>query len=317
MVSILVPVYNVENYIEKCARSLFGQTFQDLEYIFVDDASPDRSMDVLTRVMKDYDGIESRVRIIRHDVNRGLAAARNSAVDAAQGDYIVHVDSDDWLSPDFVAILMQAAEKEDADLVVTNFMEVRSNSSQEWKNEPCVDNVALTKSLLRRKSLTHIIGKLIRRSILTDNDLRAVEGINQGEDYLLTPRIAYYSKKISVVESPLYFYNRTNIASYTANVSQKGIRQIIDVQRRLVEFFSNIPDASEYSSTLRESCIFNKLSCFYSAPYEAFPEIAALYPEIDWRGMDLKGRQKLILWLSDHRMLRAANSLIAFGKKMM
>ncbi|MDE6341941.1 MAG: glycosyltransferase, partial [Muribaculaceae bacterium] len=301
MVSILVPVYNVENYIEKCARSLFGQTYRDVEYIFVDDASPDRSIEVLSRVMKDYDGIESRVRIIRHDANRGLAAARNTAVDAAEGEYIVHVDSDDWLAPDFVEVLMQAAGKEDADLVVSGFMEVRANSSVEWKNETCVDNVALTKSLLRRKSLTHIIGKLIRRSVLTDNNLRAVEGINQGEDYLMTPRIAYYSKKIAVVDRPLYFYNRTNITSYTANVNKKGIEQIIDVQSRLVEFFSGIPDAHEYVQTLKKSCIFNKLSCFYSAPFSVFPEIAALYPEIDWRGMDLKGRQKLVLWLSDHR----------------
>lgn len=316
MVSILVPIYNVEKYIEKCARSLFGQTFQDLEFIFVDDASTDNSIELLKRIISDYDGIEDRVRIIQHGSNRGVACARNTAVDASEGDYILHVDSDDWLSPDFVETLVNIGEKESADVVVCNFMEVNANSSHEWKNEYCPDNVSYTKSLLRRKSLTHIIGRLFRRDFIIKHNLRTVAGIDQGEDYLITPRIAYYATKVSFVDRPIYFYNRTNSNSYTSNVGSKGIEQIIEVQRRLIEFFVNIPDSDIYADAIRESCIFNKLTCFYCAQYEDFKKISDLYSNIDWKLMNLKRKQKLIMWLSDHKMLRVAFALISLGKKM-
>lgn len=315
-VSILVPVYKVENYIEKCARSLLACFSPHIEYIFVDDASPDNSIRILEEILKDYPDASSNVSILRHKSNRGLAAARNTAVAAAKGEYILHVDSDDWLAPNAIETLLKIAEDRDADIVVSDFKEVRKDGSSVWKNPHCSDSEEFTKSLLRRKSLTHIIGKLIRRNVLIENDLWAIEGINQGEDYLLTPRIAYFSRKIAYADLPLYCYNRMNCNSYTANVSEKGIDSIIEVQRRLVEFFSGIPEAEAYESTLKESCIYNKLSCFYSAPLSAFPKIAALYSDIDWKQMNLKKIQKFILSLSDLGLLRFAYTTIAFGKRL-
>ena len=96
LVSILVPVFNVEGYIERCARSLFEQTYSNLEFVFVDDCSPDDSMKILGRIVEDYPIRKDAVRIIRHDHNRGLAASRNTALDNASGFFVCTVDSDDW-----------------------------------------------------------------------------------------------------------------------------------------------------------------------------------------------------------------------------
>ena len=93
-ISIIVPIYNVEQYIERCARSLFEQTYDDIEYVFVDDCSPDNSLNILYEVLNDYPHRISNVKIIRHIENKGLTAARNSGLEVATGDYIAHCDSD-------------------------------------------------------------------------------------------------------------------------------------------------------------------------------------------------------------------------------
>ena len=99
-VSICIAVYNVEKYIEQCVRSLFEQTLDDLEYIFVDDASPDASIDVLLRVLEDYPHRKNQVKLLRHETNQGVAVARKDAIAAATGEYIIHCDPDDWVDLD-------------------------------------------------------------------------------------------------------------------------------------------------------------------------------------------------------------------------
>lgn len=106
-VSILVPVYSVEKYIERCARSIFEQTYQNLDIVFVDDCTPDKSIEILRRVLDDYPERKAQTRIIRHEHNQGLAAARNTAVAAATGTFLTHVDSDDWLELDAVEELVK------------------------------------------------------------------------------------------------------------------------------------------------------------------------------------------------------------------
>lgn len=117
-VSILVPVYGVEKYIGQCARSLFEQDYQHIEYVFVNDCTRDRSIEILLETLKSYPRRASQVKIVDHEVNRGLAAARNTALDHATGEYVLPVDSDDYLSArDAVSRLMEKALEEDDDAV--------------------------------------------------------------------------------------------------------------------------------------------------------------------------------------------------------
>ena len=106
-VSILVPVYGVEKYIKRCARSLFEQTYDNIEYIFVDDCTQDRSIDILEEVLKEYPNRKNQVKILHHAKNRGLSASRNTALDASTGDYLMHVDADDYLHVDAIALLIK------------------------------------------------------------------------------------------------------------------------------------------------------------------------------------------------------------------
>ena len=94
-VSVIVPIYNVSLYVEKCARSLMEQTLEDIEYIFVDDCTPDNSLQILEETIKDYPHRQRQIKIVRHEVNRGLTSARNSGLSCVTGDYVAHCDSVD------------------------------------------------------------------------------------------------------------------------------------------------------------------------------------------------------------------------------
>ena len=96
-VSVIIPVYGVEKYIEKCARSLFEQTLDDIEYLFVDDCTPDKSVDILKHILEEYPHRKSQVVIHRMEQNSGQAVVREWGVKNAKGDFIIHCDSDDWV----------------------------------------------------------------------------------------------------------------------------------------------------------------------------------------------------------------------------
>ena len=96
-VSAVIPIYGVAAFIERCARNLFSQTLREVEFIFVDDATPDNSIALLEKVIEEFPDRRARTRILHHPVNRGLPAARNTGLAAAQGEFIYHCDSDDWM----------------------------------------------------------------------------------------------------------------------------------------------------------------------------------------------------------------------------
>ena len=107
VVSILVPIYGVEKYIARCVESLFGQTYDNIDYVFVDDCTPDNSITVLKNVLSNYPNRKDSVRIIRHKKNQGLAVTRNTAVAVAKGEFLMHVDSDDWIELNTVELCVK------------------------------------------------------------------------------------------------------------------------------------------------------------------------------------------------------------------
>ena len=123
-VSIVIPVYNVEKYIERCVRTLFAQTLDDLEYIFVDDCSPDNSIDVMLKVLEEYPVRKPQVKLIRHEINQGVSQSRQDGVEAATGEYIIHCDPDDWVELDMYEQLYTKAKETNADLVLCDYYEV-------------------------------------------------------------------------------------------------------------------------------------------------------------------------------------------------
>lgn len=245
LVSILIPVYGVEKYIERCAVSLFEQTYQNLEYIFVDDCSPDNSIQVLKLVVDKYPQRAGSVKIVRHEKNRGLAVARNTAVANATGKYVMHVDSDDFLELDTVEKTVAKILTEKADAVIFGFRHVFS--SYTFVEHVCVPNSVekYVRCLIRREAPLCVCGGLYLRSLYVEHNVKAIEEVNMGEDYATKPRLLYYAKKVVALDEPLYNYFHVNEGSYTSNFSE---RHIDDMQKALCvleHFFMSKSKTSE------------------------------------------------------------------------
>ena len=231
-VSILVPVYNVEKYIERCAVSLFEQTYENIEYVFVNDCTPDGSIQMLEQVMKRYPLREKSTRIINHTVNRGLAATRNTGVENCSGEFVVHVDSDDYVELNAVEILVNQQLRSKADIVTGMMLchNVNGDSLLPHPHYKTKDEMVLD---MMQQTINHSVCKrLIRKSLYDEFGIRAKEGVNCGEDCRVMTQLAYYASSFSFVDEVVYHYDCTRDDSYTFTASMKGViikkKQIVD-----------------------------------------------------------------------------------------
>lgn len=239
LVSILVPIYGVEQYIERCAVSLFEQTYGNIEYVFVDDCSPDKSLEILHFVATRYPNRIEHIKIIRHERNKGLATARNTAVAAANGTFVIHVDSDDWIDKNTVEVCVKKQIGTDADIILYGFKEHFSQTKCISKKVCISDKETFITSVLLGKIHPVIWNKMIRRCLYFDNGLKCLDGVNMGEDLQITPLLFYYSHKIEVIEEYLYHYNVSNVNAYTKCFSSKKAEQTWCTLLSLTTFFSD------------------------------------------------------------------------------
>lgn len=215
-ISVIVPIYNVAAYIEKCAISLLEQTLDDIEYLFVDDCSTDHSIDVLQQVVERYPERKAQVFIIRQPANSGLAAVRLRGVKEATGDFIIHCDSDDWIDKDYYERLYDKAIDENADIVVADFIRESLYSSQVLKTTVSNPPRGMVENMHNESFYCMLWNKLMRKTLLIDNNIFAVPGINMWEDVHVCIQALYFANKISKVEGTYYHY-WINPASYTVN----------------------------------------------------------------------------------------------------
>lgn len=220
LVSILVPIYGVETYIERCVRSLMDQTYSDCEFIFVDDCTPDNSIAILEKTIEEYPLCKDRVKIIHHNYNRGLGAARMTGIDNSKGEFVTFVDSDDYVSPDYVEKMIDAIIRYDGDLVI-------SSQSQQDNEIKYLDTIALLKSKLCRRTSCRIWGNLMRRSFMNKYHIFPIEGIDHAEDFHVMCRYISECEKIVSLNKKLYYYTIDNLGSYSRNYTDKSYYSIL------------------------------------------------------------------------------------------
>lgn len=216
-VSVIIPVYNVAKYIEHCARSLFEQTLKDIEYIFVDDCTCDESIEIVKRTLDDYPSRREQVHIIRHDVNKGLPIARNTGLEIAQGKYIAHCDSDDWMEADYYESLLNEGIRTGADIVWSDFfMEFKSAQKYHKMLAPTDNKLSLLQAYISF-GWNVVWNMLAKRELYINNNVRSYDKYTFTEDYGLVVRLLYYANKVAYVEKAFYHYNRTNQNSIVNN----------------------------------------------------------------------------------------------------
>ena len=212
MISVIVPVYNVEGYLVRCLDSITGQTYRDLEIILVDDGSSDRSGRICDECAKK----DSRVRVF-HTVNRGLSEARNLGVDFATGEYIGFVDADDWIEPDMYEKLLQEAERSGADVVGCGvFREYTGSTREDETISLSLNGEQAIRALLDRDILNAVWNKLWRRNCF--ERIRFPKG-RIYEDVATTYRLFAVADKVRIIPENKYHYCfRDNCLSQTCDM---------------------------------------------------------------------------------------------------
>lgn len=203
-VSVIVPVYKVEKYIERCCRSLFGQTLDDVEYIFVNDCTPDASMDILQRTLEDYPERLPQVKIKNLPQNGGLPSARKEGLALATGDYVIHCDSDDWVERTMYERMYRKAEEESLDMVLCGCFQETATGD----NDVIHINIPPDSSTLEQLMIGNLHGylwsKLVKREIYSNMDAFPQE--NMCEDLALSICLAYHCASFGIIDEPMYHY---------------------------------------------------------------------------------------------------------------
>ena len=255
LVSILVPVYNVEKYIVDCANSIFGQDYEKIEFIFVDDCTLDNSIKLLENVIKKYTNRKDYVKIVKHAYNKGLAAARNTALLNSQGEFILHIDSDDFLSSNTtITELVNIALLEKSDAVFFDM--------QYYPNTMTFNNYIfplnaydLTKLTILREAPMSLCGCLYKRSLFMKYNIRSIESISLGEDYAIKPRLTYFMNKISHVSQPYYCYRQDNANSITTNFKESHIDDLGHCIQGFYDFFSDKREYAEIEPLIKVATV--------------------------------------------------------------
>lgn len=211
-VSIIVPIYKVEEYIEYCARSLFEQTLDDLEYIFIDDCSPDKSIERLEAILEKYPQRRRGTIILHNKKNLGQAETRKRGILLAKGDYIIHCDPDDWVEKDMYETLYTAAVESKADIVMCDFFRNFSNGCESVMNmADDTERVSAFINFYTAKRMGTLSGHLVSRKIVQNESIIWPKW-NFTEDLTLVFQYFMLSKKNVSVKKALYHY-RENLDS--------------------------------------------------------------------------------------------------------
>lgn len=243
-ISILVPVYGTEKYIARCASSLFELSYDNIEYIFVDDCSEDHSILILKKTIEKYPKVKNRIKIIHHEENLGLGSTRLTGLLNSTGDYIWFVDSDDYVERNTIIECLSFIEQ-DYDLIVFNYISEFAESSVK-------SNI---KKINTKSVLTHSVSPMIwkcfiKRDLFFKYGIFPIQGINHSEDLLLLSRLVLVAQRPTVLKKCLYHYNCANKASYTANVNIKSVESAANAILIIFQFYRERQQVERYKFSL-------------------------------------------------------------------
>lgn len=279
LVSIIIPVYKAEAYIERCAHALFRQTFLSIEYVFVDDFSQDAGMNIIQRIALDYPYRISAIRYIVHSKNRGVAAARNTGLFEAKGDYIIFFDSDDWMEPDTIEYMYTKAVRANADVVWTDFYKTYSDHEtlSIQKIEPT--SLACIKSLLCEKMHGGLWNKLVKRSLYDEYDIFFLPGLNIWEDLRVCVQLFSYAKTIAYAPSSFYHYVQCNKNSVCSGQLLARVKDTLGNAESIVFFLVKNGISAKVGKQINYLKLAAKRNLLTTVHLYSFMRWKLIYPE--------------------------------------
>lgn len=236
-ISLIVPIYGVEKYIAKFAESALDQTYQDLQFIFVNDGTKDRSMEILRDLIANrYAHLQSRIVIIDKE-NGGLPSARKAGLDVAEGEYVLFADSDDWMETDAVEKVMAKADETHADIIYFDLIKEYGNRTS-YKRER--EYTGATKddfivNIFNYKSFGYTVTKCFKRRLYTENVIYFPK-LGMHEDIYLMSQIIFHAKSLVHIPEALYHYRKDNPDSFCA---QDRLKRHVSSTTNLLDLYEH------------------------------------------------------------------------------
>ncbi len=305
MISVIVPVYNVELYLGKCLDSLLAETFTDLEILVIDDGSTDRSGGICDR----YSESDKRVRVF-HTENRGLSAARNLGLDHARGEYIGFVDSDDWIDPEMYALLLNKAEETGADIVECGvFRESVHESREICVNQTLLSGIPAVETLIFGGIKAQVWNKLWKRTLF--DEIRFPEG-RCFEDVATTYKLILNANIVGIPQSCYHYLQRDS--SISQNHSSKSLVDYWSAHRERYEDLKDMVGREARDELLKYCaysvartwawCIHNGDNTEYTDEMTAF--VRKMFPVFGDKAWPMQLRVSIFLARNNKRLSLAA-----------
>ena len=248
MVSIIVPIYNAENYLRRCVDSILNQEYTDFELLLVNDGSTDASGDIC----EEYGDRDPRVIVIQKE-NTGVSDSRNRALDRARGKYLQFLDSDDWITPDATRLFVRAAEEYGCDMVISDFYRVvgeRLSTKGDIEEEGVLTREEFAAHMMENPADFYygvLWNKLYRRDIVEEHKLRMDTDISWCEDFMFNLEYIRYAKVFYALHAPIYYYvkRKGSLASQGINIS-KTVKMKLNVFEYYNNFYKHVLEEEDY-----------------------------------------------------------------------
>ena len=248
MVSIIVPIYNAEQYLRRCVDSILNQEYTDYELLLVNDGSTDASGDIC----EEYRDRDPRVIVIQKE-NTGVSDSRNRALDRARGKYLQFLDSDDWITPDATRLFVRAAEEYGCDMVISDFYRVvgeRLSPKGDIEEEGVLTREEFAAHMMENPADFYygvLWNKLYRRDIVEEHKLRMDTDISWCEDFMFNLEYIRYAKVFYALHAPIYYYvkRKGSLASQGINIS-KTVKMKLNVFEYYNNFYKHVLEEEDY-----------------------------------------------------------------------
>lgn len=304
VVSVIIPVYNASGTLPYCLQSLSVQIYMHLELLFVDDCSTDDSLEILTCYAESNNGIGITIKILRHEENRGVAAARNTALEHATGDYIYYVDADDFIEPDTLERLVNAAGSNGWDIVGHEWYLTFISNERYMRQPAYTTSEAALRHMMCGTMRWNLWLFLVRRSLYMENGIRFIEGMNMGEDMMVMMKLFVCAKKVGMLHHPFYHYRQSNTSSLTKIYSQEHIEQVACNVYEVEKYIKSSLYADVLSACLPFLKLNIKLPLLITDDSSRYEQWLECFPEADryiLHNKSLSLRTRLLQWMAVKR----------------
>lgn len=306
LVTIIIPVYKVESFIERCARSLYEQTYNYIEFIWVDDATPDGSIDILEDIINKYPHRSSATKVIHMKTNQGPIQARYAGISDSSGDYLYFCDGDDWVDKDMIQKLVDHAIRYNSDIVWCDFYRTYSGDIDvlcSQKGAPFPDQCI--RNMLRERMHGGFPNKLFRKILYTDNRITFTPGANMCEDLRGSIQLFYYAQRVSYLPKAFYHYVQDNGGSLSTEFSPDKLSSILENINAIISFLSNKGLSKEMETDINYLKLLGKKTLLTSNNLVHYKQWRDLYSEANAFILSydaLPFHLRVIGWMSAHRM---------------